>query len=251
MRLYPSVPHPYVLEPPEGEKTVFRRNDLLAFRLVLVGKAQEYFPYLVYSVIQMASGGLGAARAKFRLEKVRGLKPGIRKRPFVLFRQEENCLRPANTAIGARDVKRLSRRYTGARELTLRLVTPLRVRSQRRLATEIDFVLLVKNLLRRCISLQHFHCGGPPDLPVADLLNTARAVRVKESHLEWRDWQRFSSRQQRKMSLGGLVGEVTFAGESFAFLPLLLWGELLHVGRATGFGLGKYILIGSEGDVEQ
>lgn len=243
MRLYPSVPHPYIIEPPLDEKTQFHRNDLLSFRLILVGKAQQYFPYLVYSIIKMAPHGLGAERARFELVKVRGLKPGIRKRPLLLFKEEENQLRPANTEITHADMKKRLADFAQSNTITLRFLTPLRLRSERRLASDLDFLLLVKNLVRRLVSIQHFHCGGPPDVPVNGLFDEARRVSVKQATLSWRDWQRFSSRQQQKMTLGGLIGEITFAGDFSAFLPLLLWGELLHVGRATAFGLGRYALV--------
>jgi len=46
------------------------------------------------------------------------------------------------------------------------------------------------------------------------------------------------------MTFGGLVGEVTYEaphGEDLdPYLPLLLWGELVHVGKNATFGLGQY-----------
>ncbi len=60
------------------------------------------------------------------------------------------------------------------------------------------------------------------------------------------------------MNLGGIVGEVTYAGGQGgggegeqggwgagglgAFLPLLRLGELVHVGKAAVFGNGRYEL---------
>jgi hypothetical protein len=72
------------------------------------------------------------------------------------------------------------------------------------------------------------------------LASEADGVAVTSSTLQWRDWKRYSSRQQTSMKLGGLVGTVTYAGDLTPFLPLLLAGEVLHAGKATAFGLGKY-----------
>jgi CRISPR/Cas system endoribonuclease Cas6 (RAMP superfamily) len=44
-----------------------------------------------------------------------------------------------------------------------------------------------------------------------------------------------------KMNFGGFVGDVGYRGDLInQFLPLLISGELLHIGTATSFGLGKY-----------
>jgi CRISPR/Cas system endoribonuclease Cas6 (RAMP superfamily) len=44
------------------------------------------------------------------------------------------------------------------------------------------------------------------------------------------------------MKMGGFVGGVEYSGEVSDFLPLLKVGEKVHVGKATGFGLGKYVI---------
>jgi hypothetical protein len=44
------------------------------------------------------------------------------------------------------------------------------------------------------------------------------------------------------MKMGGFVGGVEYRGEISGFLPLLMLGEKVHVGKATGFGLGRYSL---------
>jgi len=42
--------------------------------------------------------------------------------------------------------------------------------------------------------------------------------------------------------MGGFVGEITFEGHIEPFMPLIEAGEVLHLGKGTGFGLGKYFL---------
>jgi len=44
------------------------------------------------------------------------------------------------------------------------------------------------------------------------------------------------------MKLGGLIGDIVYYGPITPFKPLLEAGELLHVGKGTSFGLGKYII---------
>jgi CRISPR/Cas system endoribonuclease Cas6 (RAMP superfamily) len=42
------------------------------------------------------------------------------------------------------------------------------------------------------------------------------------------------------MKMGGFVGKVEYQGQVSEFIPLFKLGEKVHVGKATGFGLGKY-----------
>jgi hypothetical protein len=48
------------------------------------------------------------------------------------------------------------------------------------------------------------------------------------------------------MKMGGFVGTMTFTGNLEEFLPYLKAGELVHVGKGTGFGLGRYKMFGKE-----
>ena len=67
-----------------------------------------------------------------------------------------------------------------------------------------------------------------------------KQIETKDGQVHWRDWERYSARQDTKMKMGGFVGEAQYRGELQHFLPLLKLGEAVHVGKATGFGLGRY-----------
>ena len=44
------------------------------------------------------------------------------------------------------------------------------------------------------------------------------------------------------MFLKGIVGEIDLADISDEMLELLLAGELIHIGKNTSFGFGRFIL---------
>jgi CRISPR/Cas system endoribonuclease Cas6 (RAMP superfamily) len=73
-------------------------------------------------------------------------------------------------------------------------------------------------------------------------MSSAEEVTIEHNNSRWYDWQRYSTRQDTDMKLGGIIGEVTYTGELEQFIPLLLLGEYIHVGKNTSFGLGKYII---------
>jgi CRISPR/Cas system endoribonuclease Cas6 (RAMP superfamily) len=68
-------------------------------------------------------------------------------------------------------------------------------------------------------------------------------VRTVKDRLEWRDWERYSARQDTRMRLGGVVGEVMYEGQLGRFLPFLRLGEQVHVGNGTAFGLGAFRIV--------
>ena len=59
----------------------------------------------------------------------------------------------------------------------------------------------------------------------------AKDIAIDRSDLHWRDWERYSARQDARMKLGGMVGSITYRGALTSFMPYLLFGEYVHVGK--------------------
>jgi hypothetical protein len=88
-----------------------------------------------------------------------------------------------------------------------------------------------------------FHCGERLDVDFLGLIERAKAVRLVADRTRWRDWTRYSSRQDRRMKLGGLVGEAEYEGALDAAWPFLEFGQWTHVGKNATFGLGRYEIV--------
>lgn len=124
--------------------------------------------------------------------------------------------------------------------LTIRFLTPTRIKTADGLAASLDFRSLTFAMVRRALEVAHCHVPGAEiDWTFRPLLERASAVRVTASRLAWRDWERYSNRQRRKVEMGGLVGTMEVEGELAPFWPLLRTAEALHVGKGAVFGLGR------------
>jgi hypothetical protein len=119
-------------------------------------------------------------------------------------------------------------------------LTPTRITFDHQLHTYPEFHVVIRNLLRRLSNLAYFHCGQELKLDFKGLIDSAKLVETKDGQVQWRDWERYSARQDTKMTLGGFVGEAEYRGGISEFVPLLKLGEKVHVGKATGFGLGNF-----------
>lgn len=134
--------------------------------------------------------------------------------------------------------------------LTLHFVTPTRLIYAEALTHTPAFHVLIRALLRRVSNLTYFHCGAELDVDFRDLIAAAEQIETVSSEVRWYDWERYSARQDTRMKLGGFVGRVTYRGDLQAFLPLLRLGEIVHLGKGTSFGLGKYVIEAGNGSDE-
>lgn len=205
-----EAPRPYVFEP-HDERRDFAAGDPLGFDLLLIGQAMDLEPYAVLAVERMAAAGLGADRAPFEVERTEFLPPA------------------APPAAGLPEDR-----------LTLRFLTPTRIRTGHEIAASLDFRALTFAMIRRVLELAHFHVPGAEiDWSFRPMLERASAVRVTSSRLVWKDWERYSNRQQRKVGMGGVVGTMAVEGDLAPFASLLRAAEVVHVGKGAVFGLGR------------
>ena len=95
-------------------------------------------------------------------------------------------------------------------------------------------------MLRRTLELSHFFVPAATiNWEFHDLLTAASDVEIIQKYLHWHDMNRYSSRQKTEMKLGGFIGKITLKGPLEPFIDILRTSEILHVGKATSFGLGK------------
>ncbi|MGQ9647940.1 MAG: CRISPR system precrRNA processing endoribonuclease RAMP protein Cas6 [Thermodesulfobacteriota bacterium] len=248
MRKYPFAPHPFIVTPPLEEKKEYRGGEPLCFGLTLVGKAIDYLPYFIYTFDELGKMGIGKGRGQYELEEVRAINIGERlkvkgEREETIYSKKDKILHSSYKAVGMKDLLPFN---LSPLTLNLLFLTPTRLKFDGRLTPALEFHILFRNLLRRISLLSYFHCGSELALDFKALIEKAKGVKVKNENLSWVDWERYSNRQETKMKMGGFVGSITFEGDVQPFLPFILLGEYVHVGKGTSFGLGKYEIVRPE-----
>jgi hypothetical protein len=131
-------------------------------------------------------------------------------------------------------------------EVTLRFLTPTRMRLKGRVIENPSFAQLVSSLSLRLSMLAETFADAPLSYDYKSMIERAHEVTTRDSSLRLMALDRYSNRHGEKLELDGFMGDVTFAGPAIQeLLPLLVAGEFLHVGSGTAFGLGRYTIIAS------
>ena len=232
LRTYGDVPRPFVIDPLDtrGE---YRRGESFAFRLTLVGRAIDYLPYFLVSFRELGEIGIGKGRGRFQLTQV------LTDDGEPIYEGKTQMVHNLNNILSFDEIQGETAALP-IDTLTLRLLTPTRITHKGHITDQLPFHLFWRRLIGRISALGYFHCGESLDLDFKGLITQAETVQTVQSRLRWHDWTRYSSRQNQKMQLGGLIGSVTYKGDLAAFLPFVALGVFLHVGKNATFGLGKY-----------
>jgi hypothetical protein len=273
LRTIKEVARPFVIQPPLDRREVIPAGERLTFGLVLIGQGINYLPYFIAAFRELGRQGLGRARSRYRLlalDAVSTPSPALPLRgggsaPLSLegrakwleraragggggdiiipiYRAVDETIRAVNASISADAIARRAAALS-PEQITLEFLTPTRLKHKGRWAKEgPPFHVLLRRLLDRVSSLSYFHCGQMFEADFRGLIERAAEVRIARAQTKWEDWARFSGRQRQRVEMGGLVGWVTYSGDLSEYRPLLALGELVHVGKGTVFGNGRYVV---------
>ena len=225
-------PHPFVLQPGENRETM-QPGESISFSLLLLDRAVDLLPQIVYAVRLMGESGIGVGRrqglGRFDLRKVVAGEG-------VCCLSEDNVLHlPDNVE----EIKLEQSPVSGISSVMVQLQTPLRLKHHNRLNLDLPFHVLVRACLRRLSALEDAYGDGEPDLDYRGLVNRAENVDIRESRIRWQQLFRWSNRQRKKISLSGLGGSIVYHGNLSEFKPIFRYCEHVNIGKQTVFGLGK------------
>jgi len=191
------------------------------FSLYLFDEAVDALPYILSAVKKaVEENGLGKDRKKMRVRQI-----SIRDR--IIY--DGNTFASLD---GVEPVQLLPR--DAVKDVRVEFTMPLRIKEKNKLATEeISLHTLIHSIRNRYAQIK----GDSPSR-----LDYHVEGEIVSSTLKYVDMHRYSNRQKKGMSLGGLKGTLTIKGldpKSYEYLRL---GEITAAGKQTAFGLGSYIL---------
>lgn len=228
-----QVSHPFIIEPPMTEKRIFPKGENLFFNLILLGDAIDYLPYLVYAFKRVGNYGIGKGRGKYWIKEITYGDNGTKKK---IYEDTSQKLDSNFSPINYYQIK-----AEKAKKIKIHFQTPTALKVNGKLTLDVDAEVIIKSIIRRLKSLSHYHNGREDSFFDFDW-SLLDKVKITEKNLEWYRWQRYSGRQDAKIRFEGFVGDIMIEGPLTKLTPWLRLGEMVHIGRGTVYGMGKYIV---------
>ncbi len=235
-----SMPHPYIIEMAYPHRRLLAKGSILNFTIILIGKSIVFLPHLVCAVLKMCEKGIGNKnKIKLALDTIELEREGKNLEKIFIDNKllEHPIVYRSGKFFQSRDTKT---------NISLKFITPVRIKSEGKLCSKLNFTIILKNILRRISLISMFYGDDAeeeiPSFNINDLIVKANEIKTKCDNLGWVDVGRYSSKQKMQMQLGGLMGRIVFEGDITEFMPYLRLGEELHIGKNTSFGLGKYVI---------
>lgn len=234
-----DLPRPFVIEPPLDEKRHFTETDTISFYLILIGKAIDFIPYFILTFKELGAIGLGRDKGKFKLEKVEVLTLDSKKSYKTIYSGSEDTFYNIGENIPFSSLIS-NHNWNNHNEITLNFLTPTRIKLDDKLVNNPDFNHIIRSLIHRISALAYFHCGEELKIDYGKLIEKSKNIEKLSSVIKWDDYERYSTKQNIKMKMGGFTGRITFRGDLDEFIPFLMLGEQVHLGKSCTFGFGKY-----------
>lgn len=237
IHLQNQIPVPYIIEAPLAKGRGYAVGELLHFDMVLTGDALAQLAVIILAWRRAFLRGIGNGDGTAELTAV-----------ATLGTQAQTIYTEDNPIIAEHNTQLFVQQYRQVQDVHLHLQTPLRIQQQGKVMSprELTASIFLRHLIRR-ISLQA-QLQQADAFPIEQIraLNSLADTVQHECRLQWLDWSRYSSRQNQKMTLGGMTGHLLLKAVPAELLPLIEIGQWLHVGKETAFGLGCYKWLESE-----
>ena len=246
-----DLPRPFIFEPPvppltreiSNNRTLKMRipeKGKISFGLTLIGESAKKLPYFIYAFELMARHGLGAQRQPFSVSDVFSIDADGQKTLIYEPRMPKPLL-PPGTNLAELVEKRIAQIKLDD-SLKIKFQTPVRIRRNGQILERITFSEFFKQCLLRIKFLAESY-AVPLEFDYKSLMKKAEDVRIIQNNLWRHNSMRFSNRQETKLSLDGMLGEIDFQYPNFpAFLPFICACEFFHIGHASNLGFGMFFI---------
>ena len=214
----------------------FEAGDELRFNLLLFGKTIVYFSQYVQAVSALGRVGLGKSKIHFQINSISNT---FGEQLLTGDTIDMQLYKPTNL----KDyIEYRFERYRPMEQGNIiEFCTPVTLKSSGIIMEQFDMPVIIKTIQRRLDMMNHFeekHIEESEQF----YQSTLEAPIILEQEAKRISVRRYSFRKGEGMYLTGIKGTVVTGPISDEVLQLLFAGEILHIGKNTSFGYGRYYL---------
>lgn len=253
-----DVPRPYIISPPCKEPNSYEQGESFIFGLSLVGTSTKLFPYVIRSFQEMENSTIGhplselrGRRGQFRILEIRAYHPLTKERQ-VLWKKDDIRPQKPQLCVTSIDIAKYAQELP-TDNITIHFLSPTQLIFDEKLVKHPSFRVLALRLAERTIALQNAYSDAVKDKETENsetqmnnrdwykqIDTYSSAVHLINDETHWEDIKSYSGAQKKTTPIGGFVGKASYSGDLTHLRELLLWGEILHVGKNVVKGNGIY-----------
>lgn len=226
----------YVLEC-ENYQEYFKAGEKLDFYLILFGKTIVHF-YQLYQAISMLGEqeGLGKYHARYHIIGIKNME-GMLISDGKTVDMDRYVVHMLYDYIMFRNLR--CGTFTGKKDALLIFDTPLALKYQGEFLTEFQMEAILTSIRRRIYILDCFEGIESDNFYQTENSSIPKILRQEYYQASV---SRYSMRKNKKMILQGIRGSILLTEITEDVWMLLLIGELIHIGKYTSFGFGRFHL---------
>lgn len=227
----------------EDTREYFEAGDELEFNLMLIGRTIVYFNQYLQAFSYLGMLGLGVEHVRFQIAKVTNTLGETLVEGTSVYKERLTVMHVSDYVryrFSSGEIKRM----LDADRCRMVFQSPLSLKFQGKMQEDFRPDALLAAIERRIYILNCYEGlseeGENIERPAQEHLP------IVEKEKAWPvKMKRYSGTQNSKVTFSGIRGWCDLRGLDESMLQLLLAGELLHIGKNTSFGFGKYTLVNS------
>ena len=219
----------------------FQEGDELKFNLLLFGRTIVYFNQYLQAFHYFGMQGIGRKHVRFQISRVTNTTGEPLVEGTSVYKERYKVMLVSDY-ISYRINSAEIRKVVEGDCCRLVFQSPLTLKYQGEMQKSYQPDALLAAIERRIYILNCYE--GNEDYNKDMRISTEEHLPIKVNEKAWSEKvPRYSGTQNSKVTFSGIRGWCELEHIDETALTLLLAGELLHIGKNTSFGFGKYTLI--------
>lgn len=212
----------------------YRAGDRMEFVLILFGKTIIYFSQILNALYALGMNGLGKEKSRFAIVSATNTK----RQPIMSGSDIDMIKYEISTVADYIDYRKKQISGIGSKNI-LKFQSPTAIKYRQEELNEFDITAIIETICRRIYILDCFE-GIESDMTSREYLDTLPVPTVVSEEHRSVSVKRYSNHKKSAMYLRGIEGEIKLDAIPDELIDILLAGELVHIGKNTSFGFGRY-----------